>query len=469
MAATFVPGGQVVRTKYNFVSAFDLHKPDVDPELALRYGSQSLVGLLEMIGSEKPTEALEYIHHEEDWIMPKILATNGGAGGAGAAVTFTVDVLARTTVTFDNPPYNSGVTETILPVRVGDTLLIKPGAGTISASTYIRAFVQSVDPGANTFVAAPLDSSDSIPNIPSASEIVIYGNMFGEASGQPKSRNSKTLKFTNNLQIIKDTHVVTGSEEKIILWVNVQGTDGKFAPYWYVKGEDDTYKRFMNHTELTILLSEKLNNSVIEDPQATADTPIRSTEGLIPFILGGGVISNYSSITGWTLADAETLASQLDKQKGSKMNLLYAGFNLSKQIDRELGDRFVNGGISYGMYNFDEEKKVALEFQTFSIAGYTYQKHTYEVFNDLQTLGADGYTFPDEGMVIPMDNRVISMYQDRVTVPSLRLRYLEGRKVKTAYVDRFEVDGEDRIELNYLSECGFEGFAPNRFAYIKRT
>ena len=468
MATAFIDGAQIVRTKYNFVAAQQLHMPDVDPALALRFGSQSLAGMLQYVGSMKATQSLEYEHFEEDRIMPKILATAPG-GAPGAAVTFTLDSDALGSTT-QQTPYTGGVTTQTIPVRLNDLLLIKPGTGTISSSTYVRAFVSAVTASAGTFVAAPLDPADSLPAIVSADEIVIYGNAFGEDSAQPKSRNSDTIRVLNNLQILKETHIVTGSEENIITWVQFKGQNGVTAPHWRVKGESDTWKRFENYKELSLLIGEKITNPVIIDAQATAQTPILATEGLIPGILAGGITSNYTSLLGWTLADAKVLSKNLDKQKGSEYNMLYAGFDLSAQIDDELGDRFKNGGVTYGNFDLDEDKVVALEFGTFSIAGYKYMKKTYKVFNDLQTLGAAGYAYSFEGIVIPMDSRnMTDQYGEKLNVESLRIRYMQGRDLKVSYTDMFEVDGFDHIELRYLSHCGFELTAANRFAYIKRN
>jgi hypothetical protein len=236
-----------------------------------------------------------------------------------------------------------------------------------------------------------------------------------------------------------------------------------------LKGEKDTWTRFENYKELSLLLSEKITNTTITDLQVTADTPITTTEGLIPFILSNGVTSNYSGITGFTLADHETLIKELDKQKGSKQNLFECGINLAGQIDRELGDRFSAGAISYGNFNFDESKRVALEFDTYSIMGYSFHKKTYNSLNDLQTLGAAGYSFPNDGIILPMDNRTLIDNGTRMSVPSLRIRYMKDREMKVSYNDMFDVDGTDKIEIRYLSQCGFEGTAGNRFAYVKQA
>ena len=443
--AEFATGGVRTDIKYNFVSAFDLHKPDVDSELALRYGSQSLTGLMYYVGNTKETHGLEYIHHEEDWIMPKIKATNPVGGSPGASVTFTMSGFTEDTVD-PQSPYVSGTSETVTPVRPNDILLIKPTSGIVGVSSYIRAFVETVTVGTpTTFTAAPSDELDTIPANVSASEIIIISNAHGEGSTQPKSLSSKTLRFENQLQIFRDTLSLTGTEENIKLWVEVADEDGNMAPYYMLKGENDTWKRFENHKELGLLLGEKITNPVITDAQLAADTPITSTTGLIPFILGEGVVANYSGITGFTLADHETVIKELDKQKGSKENLFEVGIELSLQLDRELGDRFTAGAISYGNFNFSEEKAVSLEFASYSIGGYTFHKKTYDAFNELQTLGAAGYTFPKDGMMLPMDNRTLLDNGDRMTVPSLRVRYLKNREMKVTYTDLFETTGEDKI------------------------
>ena len=270
------------------------------------------------------------------------------------------------------------------------------------------------------------------------------------------------------MQIVKGTYDISGTEKEMILWVNVPGPGGETAPYYSIKGEGDALKRHLNYIELSMLLGKKITNVTnLADVLAASDTPIRATQGLIPELLTNGINQTYSSITGFTLTDSKLLVKELNKQKGAKQNLFMCGIDLSMQIDEEFGDRFKEGGISYGAFQFDEAKKVALEFETFSQGGYTFHKRTYDAFNDLQTLGASGFNFSKEGLILPMDERPMMVDRNRMNVPSLRTRFLDGRKVKTADIDRFRVDGVDKFQVNYLSECGFETTSPNRMAYVR--
>src|SRR3990167_8052548 len=124
----FSNGAQQIMTNWNFVSSFDIHKPDISNELVKARGSQTLSGLLRMVGLSKETESSEYKSYEEDWIMPKIKATCA-AGLAGAAVTFTLDATQMETVSNTNSPYTATGTTQTIPVQVNDHIMVKPSAG----------------------------------------------------------------------------------------------------------------------------------------------------------------------------------------------------------------------------------------------------------------------------------------------------------------------------------------------------
>ena len=82
-------------------------------------------------------------------------------------------------------------------------------------------------------------------------------------------------------------------------------------------------------------------------------------------------------------------------------------------------------------------------------------------------------SFSLEGLVCPMDSRSDAVSGERIQ--SLRVRYLaqegsESRHTKKAVLDNFKLDkGEDSMSIRYLSECGLEAFALNRYAYISLT
>lgn len=472
----FQPGAYGVRGEYNFVNSLNVHRPEYDEELTYRYGNQGLYGFLTMIGAEKAVSSMKYSHFEEDRSYPKIKANNNNtAGGAGATVSFTVDAAASTTISQQDPYVGTNNNTFVVP-RANDTVMIKDGSGVTSAGDYIKCIVTNVDASAGTFDATPILSGDSIPAIALGSdqEIVIYGSAHGEGSGQPVSMNSTVSEFSNTLQLIKETYKITGTEKDQIMWFKAKGANGKSGYFWKLKGEKDTYDRYMTKKELTMLLGEQLTNATAANlfNSPNANEPITLTEGLIPFMLGSnGNQINYSKTSGFDKQNMNTLVKTLNKQKGSKVNMLVAGMDISIQMDETLADHNVNGAITYGNFSMDQDAARNFQFGSFSIGGYRFDKKVFDAFDDLQTLGADGFGFTQEAMVIPMDKKMDKGANEMTQ--SLRTRYLVGdngeRYDDVAVVDKFRTgdNGEDAFEVRYKSACGFEGFAANRFAYIK--
>jgi len=449
--------GFATRGNYDFVSAMNIHMPEVDNAITKRFGSQLISEFMMMIGNSKPVSSLEYLHYEENRIYPKIKATNGGAGSAGAQVTFTLDASATDAIA-QASPYVGSTSEDVVQAREGDLLLIKPASGAINASTYVRAIVESVNAGAGTFVARPLSATDAIPNVAVASEIMIYGNAFAEGSNQPGSRISKVSEYKNNVQTIKETFEVTGTENAVITWFDEDKT-------YTIKGEADAYKRFLASREYSLMLGEKITNTALNN--------IQTTEGLIPFMLSQGNVSTYSNVTGFDLNEMQAIVKVLDKQKGAKKNMFAAGIDLSLAIDDALNNYRDNGAIQFGSYSFDQNASANFEFDKFKIGSYSFMKSTFDGFNDLQATGADGYNFPQEGMIIPMDNQIDP--QTREAVPSVRIRYqvdpqTGARRRRAEVLDMFKQteNGADKFQVRYMDTVGFEGFAGNRFVYVQK-
>ena len=475
MAFAYERGGVRTPTTYNFVSTFDAIEPDRDDQLTRRFGRQRLSGIMDMFKLKKPAQALKYEHWEEDRLYPKIKAFNLGVGGAGAAVTFSLDATGILDFPYNTSPYqgSGAVTKKAPSVRVNDVLLIKPGTGTVAYGNYIQCLVTAVDPtaGANgEFTAVPTITGGIIPSIPVADEIIIIGNAHGEGSNQPKALSTTATKYENQIQTFKELRKVTGTEACMKHWF--QDRNGS---HWFtMKGETETYDRFLNARELNMLFSRGLTNGTLADIFDTAETPIVMNNGLASEILDRGNEYNYSGLTGLSIADLDAMVLILDKQKGSKENLMCNGIELNGQVDRELGDRFVNGGISYGMFKMDQEKHVSLDFKTVEVNGYKFHKKTLDAMNDLQSTGADGYGFPAEAMILPADQTVDP--KEGVRVPSMRLRYLqkrgsESQEMVVTYVDNRRTHdlGEDTEEVRYLSYCGIEAFAMNRAIYVKKA
>ena len=462
-------GGIVTPNTYNWVTGMDLDKPAIDSKLTEPFGDQTLDGMMSMIGAEKGVSALEYKHAEEKRIYPKLKATNAGAGADGVAVTFTLVADAKKTIN-NSSPYDVAATgkQVVVP-RAGETLMIKPATGLATVDNSIYATVTAVDAGAGTFIAIPLDATDAIPNMATAQEIIIIGNANGEGSVAVAGRQVEVEYKTNQLQTFRGGTEVTGDARNIVTWQEFTGKNGEKGHVNYLHGEAAEYKNFKSQMELTFLLGKPLTNvGLANSAFFGTEHPVSMTKGLIPSILDEGNVSNYSATTGWDKQKAQALVETLDKQKGDKKNMICPGISLSMQIDDTLADYRTSGSITYGNYTFDENAKA----NAFNFGGYEFGKKVFDTFNDLQSLGAEGYGFPNEAMVIPMGMTMDKM--DNVKTQYLRTRFLEdprsgARDRRSSIIDKFQVDGQDTFQVNYIDKKGLETFALNKFAYIKQA
>jgi hypothetical protein len=178
-----------------------------------------------------------------------------------------------------------------------------------------------------------------------------------------------------------------------------------------------------------------------------------------------------------TMADFDAAVKSLDKYRGSKEMALYAGINLSLDIDDLLASQgaYAAGGANYGTFANNKDMALNLGFNSFSRGGYTFHKKTYDLFNRPDLLGADGFNYNGYGMCIPMDAQKDAKSGE--SIPSLRIRY----KAANGYSREMEhwltggailqnkTNGTDELRCNYRTERGFEGFAPNRFLLFKKS
>lgn len=458
--SAFNVGGLQARASYNFVSALNLVKPDIDNKIFKRYGLQTISGIMDLMGASKGTRDLNYKHFEEDEIMPNIFATNTAADPG----VFTIDSTSYVDLA-DSSPYIETTTLRLFPVRVGDLIMSSISGG--GANDVIRGIITSVAPGSNQFTAYRLDGS-AWPLVSSAREFIIYSNAHAEGSDQPEPVSSRVIEYSNNLQTIKDTARITGLQDKIQLWTD----EGVFT----VKTEDDAFIRFMNYVDMGLFLGEALTDTTVADlaQYQGAGESLAMTTGLVPFALGGNV-STYNAINGWTLDDLEDQIDDLNAERAVHEYMLACGINLSGQIDREMGDRYQAGAVQYGAFSgLDAKISVSSVFDSFNVKGYKFYKKTLDAMNHHQLTGATGFDFKSEGILIPMGTKKDARSGE--ATPFCRKRYLEGangasREYEVSHFDGLlhHDSGRDIFEVRYKAHVGFEGFGQNNWGYIRKA
>ena len=466
------PTSVALATQDNYVSALTtqalaMHKRDVDENFVKRYGNQGITGLLELVGAKKESTQTKFEHYEEAFIHNRVKLTSPGSySGTSDAFVYVpednTDQLGLTG-TPGTPDQLIDGTNTDTPVRASDILLAPNGE---------LMYVQSVAANGSPTLSA-LDGTPSMA-VSTTGEYAIVGNMHGENTGQPSSIMPRIHTYTNECMIIKESFEVSGTEATNVVYFKVDNEKMGSGYLWYLKGEADTYKRFLDYCELQLIIGQTNSNAGIVS--GTANQSMRGTEGLLSFIENRGQRMDLGSAA-ITMADFDAMVKSLDKYRGAKEMALYAGIDLSMDIDDLLAAQgaYAAGGANYGTFQNKKDMALNLGFNSFSRGGYTFHKKTYDVFNHPKLLGTAGSNYSGYGMCIPMDTQRDAKSGSKI--PSLRIRY----KAANGYSREMEhwltgsavlknkTNENDHLKSHYRTERGFEGFAPNRFMLIKKS
>ena len=465
------PTSVKLATQDNYVSALTtaalaMHKRDVDENFVKRYGNQGITGLLELVGAKKEATQSTFQHYEEAFIHNTVKVTFGSANPSGIG-SLNLTFIAEDNVDQLTDPADASISGTNedMPVRVGDLLLTNQGD-----ILYVHTLTQHASaPTISVYNTQGSTWSGSGYDTSSGEYVTIIGNTYAENTDQPASMLPRIHTYENNVMIIKESFEVSGTEATNVIYFKVDNEKMGSGYLWYLKGEADTYKRFLDYCELQLILGKQVVSGQTNMTQ-------KGTEGLLDFIESRGQSMDLGS-SAITMADFDAIVKSLDKYRGAKEMALYAGIDLSLDIDDLLAAQgaYAAGGANYGTFNNNKNMALNLGFNSFSRGGYTFHKKTYDLFNHPKLVGASGFNYPGYGMCIPMDTQRDAKSGSKI--PSLRIRY----KAANGYSREMEhwltgsavlknkTNSEDNLKSHYRTERGFEGFAPNRFMLIKKS
>ena len=483
MATVNIPSGMLIKpsavqvaTNENYVSALtatsgQFRQRDVSEKLVKRYGEQGITGLMELMGSKAPSSNTTFEHYEETFVHHSVSATFSSASANNAA---------EVTLTLQSDSYNEDFigTDDYSAVRPGDILRDKDGdmwyviSSQMPSASTRTVKVHSID-GANQ---AKTGTGD-------AYEFVIIGNAHPEGGIQPDGLSPLIYEYSNKCMILKESFEVTGSEATNIVYVKVDNEKMGSGYVWYLKGEADTYKRFLDYSEIMMMLGEDITNATLEGVNTTfesgtaqSNAGLRGTQGLLPWIESNGQSMDLGSAS-ITMADFDAIIKSLDKYRGAKEYAMYSGINLSLDIDDLLAAQgaYAAGGANFGTFQNNKNMALNLGFNSFTRGGYTFHKKTYDLLNHPKLVGATNFNYNGYGVCIPMDTQKDARSGE--SIPSLRIRYkaangysrdMEHWLTGSAVLQN-KTNTSDVLQSHYRCERGFEGFAANRYMLIKKS
>jgi hypothetical protein len=399
------PGTAAVQAVYtnDLVSSFDIIKPDVWAKLIRRHGKQGaeFFSTIRALGFQVPTSNEDYSHFEDDWIHETVgVAAPIVVGAAGAVTTFTI---APASIDANGDFY----------IRKKDTILLQDGN---------QAYVTDIT---GTVVTLAPSSPTQVVTVVAADELVINSNAHGEGTTQPKGRFSGTRKYENNLQIIKETLEVTGTQMTDGLWFNqvqIPGENGTSISAYYVKGQQDTEYRIALEAEGAFLFGQKNTNPTVAIDPDTGKA-IRTTEGIVPYITNEGNEVNYTPGS-FTVSKFNEINKIADREHAPSYYCAFLGIDLHEEIDDTFVDYLKDTNVSFdtdmlGGGEMGKQKGINIGFKYLNKGGRHYAFKRLHSFSNQKTYGASQYNYPQWGLFIPLGMNKT----DQGKLPTVGLRY----------------------------------------------
>lgn len=410
----------------------EYNKPDNRDLLIATYGDQGITGFLELTGAVKNAGTADEVQYWEEGRLHRTVAYT--------SVTDSIVTVS------DNDP---------AVVRLNDVLLFPDGT---------RAVVTDAATSPTTFTVIPMDGTDAVNfDIATAGTAVIIGNIYAQGTDQPDAfYQTDVQRRENPFMIIKESYSVNGSQATNIGWIDANG-NGDYR--WFVKGEMDTRKRFMNQREMMMLFGERVDAGNI----TLASGVTTGSEGYFSAIEDRGITSTGSFDS---LQDIDDIIILLDREGAPSEYAAYVNTTVSLAMDDMIASGIATATTAglpgqFGAFQNSPEMAVQLGFKSFTRGGYTFHKHNWKLLNDPTLLGAFDTPYY-RGALVPLSQ--VADAKTGKKSPALEMNYKSANGysrelehwVEGGGVLGFKTNGEDVAKFNYRSECNLITRAANQ-------
>ena len=443
-------------TKYVSIGdLIDVTKPDNRDLLVNTYGDQGITGFLQLTGATRSGGTADEVQYWEEGRLHKTVTASLAAGTASGQGTLTTSDTLRA--------------NDVLLTQAGDRLVV------INPTSAATDNVKTLDGTAVTAIAAG-----------SEQEMAIIGNVYAQGTGQPDEfYQTEVVKRVNPYFITKESFRVTGSQATNIGWINLGG--GEYR--WYVKGEMDVRKRFMNQREMMMLLGQNpksVDGDHADFADGTADLAltdgtndlgsIAGSEGYFQAIGRRGITTQGSFGDGAGFADIDEIIFTLDKQGAPQEYAMYVDTATSLNIDDMLAAGIATqttAGLpgQFGAFQNSADMAVKLGFKSFTRGSYTFHKHGWKLLSDPTLLGAFTNK-PFKGAMVPL--RTVADAKTGNHSPALEMNYKETNGysreldhwMEGGGVLGYTTNDVDEAKFHYRSECNLVTRAANQHVLL---
>ena len=437
----------------------EVGKPDVSELLVETYGDQGITGFLKLTGAITAAGASDQVEFYEVGRRHKTYAYSSAISIASNAVNLPAANLTHTT----------GGSSVSTPT--GDVL--QAGDIVMDSVTGVRLILKDYNvtaAGDYTFVRLDGENASGTNEVDTAAggTFILLGNMYAQGSDQPSNFDQpEVIRRINSYAIVKDRFQVNGSQATNIGYVNIGNGDYR----WFMYGEQEARKRFMDKREMTLLFGD-LNDGA-------NDAGIAGSEGYITALESRGInVTNANANPLDSFAEFDDIILELDKQGAPAEYAMYLNRKQDLAIDDMLAAGVatsVTAGLSgqFGAFNNDADMAVKLGFKSFTRGGYTFHKHDWKLLNDPTLLGA---STKFQGVMCPLTQ--VTDARSGMKAPALEMKY----KASNGYSREMEHwvtgggvlghnnngdAGADVATFHYRSEVALLTRAANQHVLIK--
>jgi len=388
-------------------TSFDILKPEVWSQLMKAHGNQKAeyFTMLTSLGFKVATTNETFRHYEDDWIHETVAVTTPiNIGAAGADSDF---VIAPASLDASNRFY----------LRVKDHLLMQDG---------VRVYVKDIDvttPSAPVVTISPFDVT-AVATPVTGDELAITSNSSDEGTDQPNGRFTGTRKFENDVQIIKETLSVTGTNMTDGLWFNqvtYTGENGQAISAYYVKGQQDAEYRLALEMEGACLFGVRNDNSNTTDPDTNVQH--KTTEGTYTYMENNANIVNYTPGS-FTVSKFNEINKIADKEVAPDYYCAFLGIDIHDELDDTFVDYNKETNISFTSDVTGGKKKIDIGFDMLKKSDRRYGFKRFASFSNAKTYGATGYDYSSQAMFIPLGmNKALDSNARSEKLPTIGMRY----------------------------------------------
>ena len=426
-------------------SLIDPTKPDVRDLYIQTFGDQGITGLLDVTGAKRSAGTADEVHWYEEGRMNRKLNIQTSSGTATiqdaygyVAASMTADQVVQT--------------NDVLIAANGERLIVTGG---ITGDTFTVKQMTN---------AAATDATQ---------DVVILGNAYAQGTSQPTKPFQMELVLRKNPYIItKETFHVNGSQATNIGWLNVNGQN-----MWYLKGEMDARKKFMNSREAMLVFGQTASSSGAPTAGGVTvgTTTVTGSEGYFQAVENRGIVSATAGDQNFdSMDDLDSILILLDKEGAPAEYAMYVDRGTSLAVDDLLASGIatqVTAGLAgqFGAFNNDSDMAINLGFKSFTRGGYTFHKHDWKLLNSDYAAGHTSY----QGALIPLGTVVDP--KNGGSNPSLEMNYKAAGNysremehwVEGGGVLGYATNGDDLAKFHYRSECNLCVRAANQHVVLK--